>query len=57
MDLKEYRVSHMQMRDQDGPMSKRKRELFVSKKSVYERALPLLVKESDPAVLEKNPRL
>ena len=52
MDLKEYRVSQMQMRDQEAPLNKKKRELFVSKKSIYERALPLLLKETDSAVLE-----
>jgi hypothetical protein len=56
MDLREYRVSHMQLKDQEGPLHKKK-ELFISKKTIYERSLPLLVKEADTAMLEQNPRL
>ena len=43
LDLREYRISHMGLRDQET----RKKELFVSKKNVYERAFPILVQEKD----------
>ena len=56
LDLREYRVSQMTLRDQEGPLHKKK-ELFISKKSVYERALPLLVQEQDQGILEQNSRL
>lgn len=39
LDLREYRVSHMALRDQES----RRKDLLITKKTVYERALPLLV--------------